>query len=317
VRLAWFSALAFSYCNLCLAQHSAQLRKVFPVSIAQPVMLDVHLVEGELQIAYAHEGEVSIVAQLQPKVESRAAADSLADVLAVNAEGNKIEIGQRRLEPKLGPNSNISYRIGVPYRTEVRSALSSGKQTITGVMGPVNAQVDRGDIEISYVAKAVSAQTGAGRLLLEVIGGPATVAASVGNISCVRIAQGVDAETGDGDISLLVVGPSEAKVSRGTGRIDVGGIRGTLTASTDAGDLHVKAVPHDNWRLSSASGAIRIEVPSVSRFDLDAMTDSGELVIRRNDLPKPGVGVRQFNQKANGGGKKIEVRSQSGRIVVS
>jgi hypothetical protein len=317
VHLALLGAIAFSSCNLCLAQHSAQLRRVFPVSIAEPVTLDIHLLEGNLQVAYAHEGEVSIVAQFESSNENKASADFLSDFLVVNADGNKIEIGQRPLEAKLGPNFTISYRIGVPYRTEVRSALSSGKQTITGVMGPVNAHADRGDIKVSYVAKAVSAQTGTGRLLLEVIGGPATVAASVGNISCVRVAQGVNAETGDGDISLLLVGPSEAKVSRGTGRIDVGGIRGTLTASTDAGDLHVKAVPHDNWQLSSVSGVIRIEVPPVSGFDLDVMTESGELVIRRDDLPKPGDGVRKFIQKANGGGKRIEARSQSGRIVVS
>src|SRR5262249_52325426 len=139
---------------------------------------------------------------------------------------------------------NISYRIDVPYRTEVQSSLSSGKQTITGVMGPINALADRGDIRISYVAKAVSAETGKGSLFLEVIGERANVAARAGSISCLRIAQGVNAETGDGDISLTVVGPSEARVRQGAGRIDAGGVRGTLIASTDAGDLHVKGVPH-------------------------------------------------------------------------
>ena len=97
----------------------------------------------------------------------------------------------------------------------------------------------------------------------------------------------------------------------------MGGVRGTVVASTDAGGLHVKAVPHDNWRLSSVSGAIRIELPPIARFDLDVMTNSGELVIGRDDLSKPTAGVRQLNQRVNGGGKRIEVRSESGRIVVS
>jgi len=314
-RLAWLGTLASSCGTLCLAQHGAQWHKAIAVSVTQPVTLDVHLLDGDLQIAYVHEGEVSIVAQVQPSDGNNVPTDFLCNVLVIEANANKIDIQQRPFE--IGRKLNVSYRIDVPYRTEVQSSLSSGKQMITGVMGPVNAHTDRGDIHISYVAKAVSAQTGTGNVSLEVIGERANVAARVGNISCGRIAQGVNAETGDGDISLSVVGPSEAKVRDGGGRIDVGGVRGTLVASTDTGDLHVKAVPHDNWQLSSASGAIRIELPPTSRFDLDVMTNSGELVIGRDDLPKPTAGGRQLNHGANGGGKRIKVRSKSGRIVVS
>jgi len=314
-HLALLAVLACSQSDLCLAQRGTQWHKAIAVSITEPVILDLHLLQSDLQIAYAHEGEVLISAQVQPNDAGDVTMDFLSDALAVAADGNTIEIRQRDAE--IVRKLNVSYRISVPYRTEVRSSLRSGKQTITGVMGPINAHADRGDIHISYVAKAVLAQTGIGNLSLEVIGERAKVAAGVGNISCARIAQGVNAETGDGDISLMVVGPSEAKVRQGAGRIDVGGVRGTLTASTDAGDLHVKAVPHDNWQLSSVSSTIRIELPLASRFDLDVMTDSGELVIGRDDLPKPSAGVLQFNQKANGGGKRIEARSKSGRIVVS
>jgi DUF4097 and DUF4098 domain-containing protein YvlB len=137
-----------------------------------------------------------------------------------------------------------------------------------------------------------------------------------GNISCSRAAQGVSAETGDGDISLMVVGASEARVKRGTGRIDVGGVRGTLVASTDTGDLHVKAVPHDDWQLSSVSGTVRVELPPAAKFDLNALTESGTFIIGRDDLQKPDAEVRNFTQRVNGGGKRIELRTDAGRIVI-
>src|SRR5262249_38797165 len=100
------------------------------------------------------------------------------------------------------------------------------------------------------------------------------------------------------------------------GRVDAGGVRGTLVASTDAGDLHVKAVPHDDWHLSSVSGTIRVELPPAAGFEVDANTISGEVSIGRDDLDKRTAGGRHFNQKANGGGKRIELRTEAGRIVI-
>jgi hypothetical protein len=47
------------------------------------------------------------------------------------------------------------------------------------------------------------------------------------------------------------------------------------------------------------------------------MSDSGDVVIARDDLNKPGVGDRSLIRKANGGGKRIEARTKRGRIVVS
>ena len=114
-----------------------------------------------------------------------------------------------------------------------------------------------------------------------------------------------------------VVGASTAVVKSGHGRIDAGGVRGELLASTSAGDLHVKAIPHEDWQLSSRSGTVRIELPPALSFDLDAMSDSGGVVIARDDLDKTTVGDRRVSRKANGGGKRVQVRTESGRIVVS
>jgi hypothetical protein len=307
--------LALSCNAFCQSQDSAQWHKTIAVSIAQPLTLNVHLIDGDLQIAYAHEGEVSIMAQVQPSAADNMPPNDLSDLIFTRVDGNNIVIQQRPFQP--GGRLKASYRIGVPYRTELHSSVSSGGQMITGLMGPINAHSDQGNIHISYIAKGVYAETKTGDVFLEMVGERATVAARVGSIVCARINQGVNAETGNGDIALLVVGPSAAKVIQGTGRIEARGLRGTLIATTDIGDLQVKAVPHDDWELNSRSGAIRLELPRAAKFDLHAVTEDGDLVIGRDDLSKPSAGTRELKERVNGGGKRIEAHSKSGRITVS
>jgi len=86
--------------------------------------------------------------------------------------------------------------------------------------------------------------------------------------------------------------------------------------STAGGDLHVKAAPHDYWRLSSVSGCIRVELPQTARFEVDATTNLGDVLIGRDDIEKPNKPVRNLRQKVNGGGKRIEARTESGKIVI-
>ncbi len=270
-------------------QVSREFHRTLGVSLAEAVSLQLDLLDGDLRIAYARDGEVSISVSAQSAFS---------------------------IDPD-SANLKLAYAIDVPYRTEVHASVGHGKQTITGIMGPVNAEVGDGDVDLSYVSLGVSAQARTGNLSFEVVCGRIEAHTGQGNITCLRAPRGINAETQDGDISLAVVGASTAVVKSGHGRIDAGGVRGELLASTSAGDLHVKAIPHEDWQLSSRSGTVRIELPPASSFDLDAMSDSGGVVIARDDLDKTTVGDRWLKRKANGGGKRVQVRTESGRIVVS
>lgn len=314
-RLVQFVLFVIAFCGSALTQVTREFHQALSVSIAQPVSLNIELSAGDLQVAYSREGEVSI--SLQTTADSSVPADFLANLLSVTRAGNQINIRQQHSLDTAADRIRITYRINVPYRTEVHSFLNNGRQTITGIMGPVSAKVNNGDLKVSYVSRAVVAHAGVGNLDMQVIGEHVEASTGRGNISCSRAAQGVSAETGDGDISLMVVGPSEAKVKQGAGRIDAGGVRGTFLASTDAGTLHVKAVPHDHWQLSSVSGTVRVELAPAAKFDLSATTDSGTFVIGRDDLRKPEGGARSLTERVNGGGKRIEVRTLTGTIDVT
>jgi hypothetical protein len=298
------------------AQSTRELHRTFPVDLAEPLSLRIELSKGDLQVAYSREGQVSIAAIAQVPIGRDVGADFFTTRLITEKAGNRLEI-RDQFHADDAHDIRIAYQLDVPYRTEVHVFLDHGNQTIIGVMGPVAAESSHGDIKVSYVSKEVKARAGQGDLNLQVIGGRVEASTGRGNISCVRAAEGVSSETGDGDISLMVVGSSKAMVRKGNGRIVVGGVKGALSASTDAGDLHIKAVPHDGWQLRSTAGNIRVELPPAAKFEIDASTDSGEVVINRDDIEKPRADVRHLCEKVNGGGKRIEIHTGGGRIVVT
>jgi hypothetical protein len=294
------------------AQVTRNFHRAFAVSMVKPVNLKIDLLEGDLRIAYARDGQVSI--SVAAENASDMDLESLSTRLMMAQTGNHLELGER---PDPGAqNLKVTFTIDVPYRTEVHTSLQRGKQTITGIMGPVNAESGIGNIEVSYVSLGVTATARTGNLNFEAVGDRIEARTGHGNVICQRAPQGISAETEDGDISIALIGASTAAVKRGNGRIEVGGARGVLFASTSTGDLHVKAVPREDWQLSSESGTIRVELPPKVDFELDAATTSGQLMIRRDDLVEPSAGLRHLAQKANAGGKRIEVRTNTGNVVI-
>ncbi len=297
------------------AQSTAEFHQTLTVNQTEPVVLDVQVPNADVQIVYSRDGEVSVNATAQAS-NARLDDNYFKTVLTIQLSENHLELKHVPSSAYPEAGLNIRYRIDVPYRTQVTSRVDRGKQTISGIMGPVRAVANRGDIQASYVSRGVQAETSQGNLDLRVIGEHVEAATGTGNISCERLAQGITAETGDGDISLMVVGPAAATIKTGTGRIEIGGARGSLTASADRGDVHVKAIPHEDWRLNSISGTIRLELPPTASFHLEASTNSGVLQIERDDIPKPESDARHVHLEVNGGGRRVEAQTLSGRILI-
>jgi hypothetical protein len=304
-----------AFVPMTFAQLTSEFRRTLTVTSAESVMLDIEISNSDLQIRYGRDGQVSISAVVKTSANIQLDDNFFSSVLAIDQEGNHLRIRNVRRVPFPEPII-VLYRIDVPYRTQVTSRVSQGKQNINGVLGPVNAVTDKGDIAAAYISKGVQAQVGSGNLDLQVIGEHVEAKAGSGNISCTRLPQGVSAETGDGDITLMVVGPSTAVVRKGNGRIEVGGARSSFVGSTDGGDLHVKAIPHEDWHLTSATGSVRLELPPAPKFELDASTETGRFQIDLDGIAKPDSDIHQFRENVNGGGKRIEVHTDSGRIVI-
>jgi Putative adhesin len=316
-RLAWIAGVATLACvQLSSAQNAAELHRTFMVVAVAAVMLDIDVPSGDLRILYGREGQVSISGFAKGAAGDKVDDNFFTTAVRIEQNGNHITIRQRSKRADPEEDIKVLYRIDVPYRTEVTSRLRQGQQNIRGILGPVNAVTQRGDITAAYISRGLQAQVGRGNLDLQVIGEHVEATADSGNISCMRLPQGVSAETGDGDITLMVVGPSTAIVKKGTGRMDVGGARGTFVGSTDAGDVHIRAIPHADWQLISRSGSVRLELPPVAKFELEASTKTGEFQIDRDDIAKPDAGSRRLHQELYGGGTRIEVHTESGKIAI-
>jgi hypothetical protein len=316
-RPAIVLALALGICASVGAQPAHDFQRTLAVNPSEPVVLSVGLARGNLEVLYSRDGQVSITAYGTASEGGKLDAAYLTSIIAVEQSGNRIQLRDVLKAEDMQPRNALHYRIEVPYRTEVRSKVDRGSQAFRGIMGPVEAEGGEGDIMASYLSKGLQVQVESGNLDMEVIGERVAAKTRSGNISCVRLPQGVSAETGDGDITLTVVGPSTATVTNGAGRIEVTGARSSFQGSTQAGDLSIKAEPHGDWRVTSASGTIRMELPPELKADLHAATDSGVLQIDRDDIPKPPPEARHFTQKLSPShGPSIDVHTTSGKILI-
>jgi DUF4097 and DUF4098 domain-containing protein YvlB len=309
-------ALALGICSRAQTESTFDFRQTFMVTTAAPVILEVEILRGELQVFYSHDGELSITGSAQTSSGAKLDDAFFRASLVIEQNGNHFKLRCVPDSTDQNEQIHVRYRIDVPYRTEVKSWIGNGRQSFSGIMGPVHAVSLKGDIKASYLSKGVQARTNSGNIDLQVIGERVEAQTGDGNIFGQRLAQGISAETEDGDISLTVVGPSTAIVKKGTGRIDANGARGTFTGATDGGELHIKAVPHGDWQLNSKSGNIRIEFPILQKLELDASTDSGLLQVDRDDILKPDPDSRHFHQKINGGGSLIEAHTSNGKILI-
>jgi Putative adhesin len=292
---------------------TSRFQRTLTVTNAEPVVLNIEVSNGDVEVLYGRDGQVSITGFAQADGDPRLDDNYFPASLSLEQAGNRITI-RHNSDP--GDAYKLRCRIDVPYRTEVVSRVTRGKQTVSGIMGPAMVTAGIGDIKASYVSKGLRAEVETGNVDLQVIGEHIEARTGRGNISGERLPQGVNARTGGGDIKLMVIGPSTASVEKGNGRIEVGGAREALICSTDSGDMHVQAVPHSDWKLSSVSGAIRLDLPPVANFGLDVSTGSGEIQFERDDLSKLSSDLHQISQRVGGGGKRIEVHTGSGRIVI-
>ena len=288
------SVLACAY-----AHAQIPFKQSLEVSIAEPVILDIAVSRGDVTIGYAHAGEVTIYGRAKDLNGKNISDEFFKTGLLVEQHKNRISI-RDSLAVAVDVTTSVSYTIDVPFQTEVTSFIAgSGSQTLIGISGPAKLNTGVGDIEASFVSfAAVEAVTGKG------------------NISCSRVLQ-VKAETGSGNITLMEDGPSKAAIKKGSGRIEVGGARGSFEGSTDIGDLHIKAFPYGNWHLTSVAGNIRVELPPKAKFRLDANTLLGKIFVEHNAIQKVADDdVRQLQQEVNGGGKSIQARSNNGNIFI-
>jgi DUF4097 and DUF4098 domain-containing protein YvlB len=291
--------LGVLHANVLLAGAKVEFTRTVQLAPSDHIILDVSIPKGDVNISYAHAGEISVTATAQAS-EGTIAADFFERGLLVQREGEHLKVQFNSNGAAPNERIRVVYTIEVANWIEVNANVGTGKLSVSGVRGPVKAVTGSGDVSVFYITSEAEARTGRG------------------DINVIRVGSGARVETGSGNITMKDIGPgSGATVKKGTGRLDADGIHGSFTGATDAGELRVAGGVYDNWDLQSASGNIHLNIGSDSHFEIDAATRTGQLSIENEaiELPK-GADVRACHQKVNGGGKMVHVRSASGTIFL-
>ena len=71
-----------------------------------------------------------------------------------------------------------------------------------------------------------------------------------------------------------------------------------------------------DWRLSTASGSVTVDVPSNQGLELDANTGSGRIDVDFPITVSGTIGKRSLRGSARGGGPLLHVRTSSGGISI-
>ena len=154
-RRAWYTAVAIVYfacIQMSFSQVATEFHRTLSVTPAEPVMLEVEVSSGNLQILYGRDGEVSIAGSAKASPDARMDDNFFPAVLTIQQIGNHLSIRQIPNPAYPEEGINVIYRIDVPYRTEVTSRVNRGKQNISGILGPVNAATGNGDIKAAYIS---------------------------------------------------------------------------------------------------------------------------------------------------------------------
>lgn len=291
--------LGILHSGLLFAEAKVEFHRTLELAPSDHIILDVSIPDGDVTISYSHAGEISVSATAQA-YEGKVPADFFTHGLVVRRDGQHVKVQFNSKGASSGQSPHVSYTIDVPNWIEVNSNVGNGKQLISGVMGPVRAVSGTGDVTVQYVTNTLDAKTGRG------------------DITVIRVGTAAKVETGSGSIEMKDIGPSSsASVKKGVGRVNVDGISGSFSGSTDAGELRVAGGVFDDWDLKSASGNIYIGTGEESKFDIDVATESGRLSIENDDVTAPkDPNARSCQQKVNGGGKLVRARSVSGTIYI-
>src|SRR5436853_5083477 len=106
----------------CASMHAQNplFKQTLEVSIAEPVILDVAVSRGDITIGYARDGEVSIYASAKDLAGKNVMDEFFKTGLLIEQNKNRISI-RDSLVIVAGVTTSISYRIDVPFPTQINS----------------------------------------------------------------------------------------------------------------------------------------------------------------------------------------------------
>jgi DUF4097 and DUF4098 domain-containing protein YvlB len=175
------------------------------------------------------------------------------------------------------------------------------------VRTPANADLEvnvaSADVDVQVPAETLLANLASGGIRAGEIEGDATVQTASGDIELGEVGGSCSVNTASGDVRL---GRAEGRVAVQTasGAARLGTVLAALSCSTQSGDFEVEHYEGGDFECNSASGDVRIGLPSGRTLDVDLNTLSGD--IRSDFSPEGGDGATA----------RLRVKTVSGDITL-
>ncbi len=275
---------------------------------------------GNITIRTAPGSTVVVNGRVQPRrgrllpTHAAAQVEQVAANPPVTQDGNTIRIA-RIADEAVRRAIVVSYEITVPARTAVSARAGSGNVVVEGTQLATQARTGSGNITVRNLGGDADLATGSGDIEVARVAGSVKAGTGSGGLRASGIGRGLRASTGSGEIQAELSGRGDVHATTGSGGIRLAGVVGGLSASTGSGDVTVNGTPTDEWKISTASGSVSVQVPQDAGFTLDARTASGSFDVHV-PLSEGRTDRRRVQGVVRGGGPTLALSTASGGIVV-
>jgi len=279
------------------------------LSVDGPIILDVSTGSGSIKISSGNAGQVEITGYIKVSSgwffskrssrEMQELVDRLESEPPVSLSNGRLQVGHIK-DKAFRRNVSISYEVVVPADTQVKSHTGSGSQTISGVIGPVEAGTGSGKVTLTDIGGAVNARSGSGAIRADDIAGA------------------FEAHTGSGSVRLTQVAPGDVVVSTGSGSSELHGVVGALHVRAGSGRVKIDGQQAGAWDVDTGSGSVRITLPEDAAFNLDAQTSSGGITLGHplTTTVQGKVSKKRLKGDVRGGGDLLKIETGSGGIRI-
>lgn len=117
--------------------------------------------------------------------------------------------------------------------------------------------------------------------------------------------------TDSGDVrSEGIRGPIEVETASGDGRFEE--VENPVKVHTDSGDVLIEQTGDADVEVKTSSGDVHVSLPATKGFDVTLHTESGDISAGQEARDD----VHDVQYKIRGGGKTVDVRTESGDIRI-
>lgn len=214
-----------------------------------------------------------------------------------------------------------SATLHIPMDLETDFRTSGGNVTADSIQAPLTMRTSGGHIEASNISGTLKLTTSGGNIHLSEINGDTKAHTSGGNIKVDTLSGAADLHTSGGNIDIDgSITTLEAHTSGGHIMANVNAqLVEPLSLTTSGGNISATLTQGMSApaKLSTSGGSVSINLPKDQAFDLFAKANGGGVSLDHSGAFQGTLNNRKAEGEINGGGPKVTMTTQGGRVRVS